>query len=150
MRRQHLELVTAASLITYAAIVLVGQAAHWIPGFGCNCHQSRAFSRSVVATNGALVSAVESRLARYSDAVAPSLNRTTLPDQRHTAIESDGDCAICQWFSMAKQPTPSVDLLLEGAALSSFTLPTSEVGHRTRSSALPRGPPLRPASFNHS
>ena len=144
MKRQRLELVTCVSLVAYAAIVLLGQAVHWIPGLGCHCHTGGAISRSVATANAAL--AIEARFTPSSDNGVFQRSASHTRIDRGTVIVSDRHCPVCHWFSMSQQQAQPVQLAVEVAALSSSRLPVCEVRHLTHGSILPRGPPLLLAS----
>lgn len=146
MHRQRLELVACVCLVAYATIVLAGQAVHWLPGLGCECHAtSVAFYRVVTAGDALATQTVF--LAKFDDRVNdPDFRYTPLRLTLSTTIESNNKCPTCHWFSMAQQQALSVKLALDDQILGTLTRPTCEPGYRTLRALLPRGPPLGFAS----
>jgi hypothetical protein len=152
MKRQSIELAACVSLVAYAAIVLAGQAVHWIPGVGCHRHSRWATARSVATMNDTLATETESPVARYHDAGTQSLQHTSSHTRtdRDTTIGTSRRCPMCHWFSMAQWQALPVQLAGKVVVLRPLRLPTCEVRNLTLGAILPRGPPLDFASSSTS
>ena len=142
MKRQRLELVTCASLVAYAAIVLAGQALHWLPGWGCHCHSGRSLSRSAPNTDAAFMVAIGTSAAPNAERCGFQRNSLRTRIEPGTFVEADRYLPACHWFSIAQQHAQPVRFAVEVAALSSLSLPDCEVWNLNHGSIFPRGPPL--------
>ena len=142
MKRQRLELVTCASLVVYAAIVLAGQALHLLPGWGCHCHSGLSLSRSALDTDAAFMGAIETFVAPDTERCGFQRSSLQARIEPGTFTETDRSCPACHWFSIAQQNVQPVRFAFEVTALSSLSLPDCGGWDLAQGSILPRGPPL--------
>lgn len=140
MKRQYVESVTCVCLIVYAAIVLIGQAGHWIPGLGCHCHIGNVATH--IGTSSRFEELIESPILMNSDTGARQGSISRQPVKHARSIKSDGHCPICNWFVVAQERPQPVLFVVDTAGLFPVGLTNRKVWYLTPVSTFARGPPF--------